>query len=76
MAEESHGWRLNWADLLAAAMIMALRITVDGHVENVCCKLIELELIINQQIANINPISPMRLYRTACRAAVPALFRA
>lgn len=26
IAEASHGWRLNWADLLAAATISAIRV--------------------------------------------------
>lgn len=42
---------------------------------NSCWNSHELELVKNQAMAKTNPISPMRLYRMACRAAVLASVR-
>lgn len=36
----------------------------------ICCRSHELVFVQNQAMARIKPISPMRLYRIACRAAV------
>lgn len=42
----------------------------DLSVMKICCRSHELLFVQNQAMARINPISPMRLYRIACRAAV------
>ena len=41
----------------------------------ICCSSHELELNRNQAIDRMKPISPIRLYRMACRAAVLASAR-
>lgn len=38
----------------------------------ICCKSHVLRLMVNHAMARINPMSPIRLYRMACRAAVLA----
>lgn len=55
---------------------MAMRKGVEKLREKIWGKSIDPIFIRSHAIANINPISPMRLYKTACRAAVPALLRA
>lgn len=44
--------------------------------EKTCCSSQELRWVAIQAMAKIRPISPTRLYRTACRAAVLASARA
>lgn len=76
MAEGSHGWRPNWADFPVAARRSPARGTVLGlSVAKICWSSQELVFVQNQAIAKIRPISPMRLYRMACRAAVFASAR-
>lgn len=41
----------------------------------ICCSSHEFVWIVNQAIDRIRPISPMRLYKMACRAAVLASVR-
>lgn len=41
----------------------------------ICCRSHEFVFVQNQIIARMKPISPMRLYRMACRAAVFASVR-
>lgn len=42
----------------------------DSLVMKICCRSHELVFMQNQAMARIKPISPMRLYRMACKAAV------
>ena len=72
MAEESHGWRPNWAYLRVAAKrnpinerLMWLRSSI-----KICWKSHEFMLNRNHAIDIMNSISPMQLYRIAWRAAV------
>lgn len=48
---------------------------VGSLVIKICCSSQELECRQNQAIVRINPMSPMRLYKIACRAAVFASVR-
>lgn len=76
MAEGSQGWRPNWADFPVAAIskpkrgivlgLLLIKIWESSH---------ELVLRQNQAIVRIKPISPIRLYKMACRAAVLASVR-
>lgn len=45
-------------------------IILDLFVIKICCRSHELVFVQNQAIARMKPMSPMRLYRIACRAAV------
>lgn len=78
MAEGSHGWKPNWADLPAAAIISPrsgrLRSKFLAFI-NSCCISQELSLAIIHAIVRISPISASRLYITAWRAAVLASAR-
>lgn len=78
MAAGSHGCRPNWADFPVAAKIRPsrgrVRSTFLAH-ENICCNSHEFKLVAIQAIARIKPMSPTRLYNTACRAAVFASVR-
>lgn len=58
-----------------AASTSPIKASVSMLVIKICCRSQELLLIISQAMVNINPISPIRLYRTACRAAVLASVR-
>ena len=58
-----------------AAITSPIKASVSMLVMKICCKSQELLLIISQAMASMNPISPIRLYRTACRAAVLASVR-
>lgn len=48
---------------------------LEFSVLKICCSSHELVFVQNQAIARMKPISPMRLYRMACRAAVFASAR-
>lgn len=77
MADGSHGCRPNWADFPVAAsrrLISGKEFGVRSRM-NICWKSHELEYRKNHVIARIKPISPIRLYRIACRAAVFASVR-
>lgn len=77
MAEGSQGCRPNWADFPVAASNKPIRGRVVFSVlrTNICWISHEFELAINHAMDRINPISPMRLYRMACSAAVLASVR-
>lgn len=78
MAEGSHGWRPNCADFPVAARISPRRGRVRSRVfdvANICCISQEFRFMAIQAIARISPMSPTRLYTTACRAAVFASAR-
>ena len=77
MAEGSHGWRPNWADFPVAArrrLIRGKKFVVGLRI-NICWKSHELECKKNHAIARTKPISPIRLYKIACKAAVLASVR-
>lgn len=77
MAEGSHGCSPNCADFPVAANRSPIRgkfVLLELSIK-ICCSSHVLELAINHAIDIINPISPMRLYRIACRAAVLASAR-
>lgn len=73
MAEGSHGWRPHCAGFPVAAIrsprrgtmfwLFVLKIYWNSH---------ELVLRHNRAILTINPMSPMRLYKIACKATVLA----
>lgn len=48
------------------------KVVLSRFSEKICCISHEFEFFINHAIDRINPTSPMRLYRTACSAAVLA----
>ena len=78
MAAGSHGWSPNWADFPVAAMISPRRGRVMSNPladKNICCISHELRFVAIHAIARITPISPTRLYTTACIAAVFASAR-
>lgn len=64
MAEGSHGWRPNWADLPVAAMISPRRGRVRSRsleLANICCISQEFRLVAIHAMARIRPMSPTRL---------------
>lgn len=75
MADGSHGCRPNWADLPVAAMMSPSRASVSILVMKICWRSHELLLVISQAMESMKPMSPIRLYSTACRAAVLASVR-
>lgn len=76
IADGSHGWRLNWADFPVAANNNPARGGVlELSIKKICWKSHELVFVQYQAIAIINPMSPIRLYRIACKAAVFASVR-
>ena len=78
IAEGSQGCSPNWADLPVAAMIRPTSGSVRSKffpVTNICCISHEFRLVAIHAIARIRPISPTRLYTTACKAAVLASAR-
>lgn len=78
IAEGSQGWSPNWADLPVAARIRPSRGRVRSRFldeANICCISHEFRFIAIHAIAKISPMSPTRLYITACRAAVLASAR-
>lgn len=77
IAAGSQGWRPNWADFPVAARIRPVRgiFMLSGFNMKICWISHVLTLDKNQTIDKINPISPIRLYRIAWRAAVFASVR-
>ena len=71
IAEDSYGWRQNWANFPVVASMSPIR----GKFElfklsiKICCKPHAFKLNRNHAIAVINPISPIWLYKITCRAA-------
>lgn len=77
MAEGSHGCRPNWADFPVAAKRRPIRgkLVFSVFIIKICWSSQELLWVRNHAMARINPMSPMRLYRIACSAAVLASAR-
>lgn len=77
IADGSQGCSPNWADLPAAASVSPMRGRFEGFwlSMNICCRSHEFVLDRNQAMDRRNPISPMRLYKIAWRAAVLASVR-
>lgn len=77
MADGSHGCSPNCADFPVAASRSPMRgrFMLSSLSIKICCSSHVLELDINHAIDIINPMSPMRLYKIACRAAVLASVR-
>lgn len=74
IAEGNQGCSPNWADFPAAASVRPMR-GMFGELWlsiKICCRSHVFVLDKNQAIDRRNPISPMRLYRIAWRAAVLA----
>lgn len=78
IAEGSQGWSPNCADFPVAATMRPIR----GYVRSIpsaaviiCGSSQEFRFVAIHAMAKISPISPTRLYRTACRAAVLASAR-
>ena len=64
MAEGSHGWRPNWADLPVAARIKPIsgRVrSISLEAANICWVSQEFRLVASQAIARMRPMSPTRL---------------
>lgn len=64
MAEGSHGWSPNWADLPVAARISPRSGKVRSKsfaAVNICCISHELRFIAIHAMAKIRPMSPTRL---------------
>lgn len=79
MAEGSQGWSPNCADFPIAARIRAMSGRVKSmsfEERKICWISQELRWVAVQAMAKIRPMSPIRLYRTAWRAAVLASVRA
>lgn len=77
MAEGSHGCSPNWADFPVAASSRPIsgRVVLSRLSIKICCSSHEFEFAMNHAIDKINPMSPIRLYRIACNAAVLASAR-
>ena len=77
IAEGSHGYRPNCADFLVAANTRPIRgrLELSGFSMKICWRSRVLRLVKNHAIARMNPMSPMRLYKIACRAAMFASAR-
>lgn len=76
IADGSHGWRPNCADFPVAAInnpISGIRLSLLESM--ICWNSHEFMFRENQVMAKINPMSPMRLYKIAWRAAVFASVR-
>lgn len=78
IAAGSHGWSPNWADFPMAARINPISGRIDSlsNKINICWSCQEFTLIDKYAILKIRPMSPTRLYITACMAAVLASARA
>lgn len=64
IAEGSHGWSPNWADLPVAATMRPRRGKVRSmslEAANICCISQELRFVASHAIVKISPISPTRL---------------
>ena len=72
IGEGSHGCKPNWADFLVAANTRPIRdrLELSGFNMKICWRSQVLRLVRKHTIARIKPMSRMRLYRVACRAAV------
>lgn len=77
IAEGSHGCKPNCADFPVAASVRPIRGRLEllGFSIKICWRSQVLRFIRNHAIARMNPMSPIRLYRIACRAAVFASAR-
>ena len=77
IAEGSQEWSPNWADFPAAASTSPIRGRFEGFRSSIkiCCRSPVFELNRNHAIDIMNPISPVRLYRIAWKAAVFASAR-
>ena len=77
IAEGSHGWRPNWADFPVAANASPIKGMFEslGFSMKICWRSQVLRFVRNHAIAKMKPMSPMRLYKIACRAAVFASAR-
>lgn len=78
IADGSHGCSPNWADLPVAATISPIRGRVRSKyldTRKICEISHEFMFIAIHAIDRISPISPTRLYSTACIAAVLASAR-
>lgn len=77
IAEGSHGWRPNWADFPVAANVSPIKGMFEslGFSMKICWRFQVLRFVRNHAIAKMKPMSPMRLYKIACRAAVFASAR-
>lgn len=77
IAEGSQGCKPNWADFPAAARRSPIRGAVGQSCARIkiCCISHVFRLERNHAMDATNPMSPMRLYRIACRAAVFASVR-
>lgn len=77
IAEGNHGCSPNWADFPVAASSNPIsgRVVLSRFNIKICWSSHEFEFIINHAIDRMNPISPMRLYKIACSAAVLASAR-
>ena len=77
IAEGSHVCRPNCADFPVAANTRPIRgrLELSGFSMKICWRSQVLRLAKNHAIARINPISPMWLYKIACKAAVFASAR-
>ena len=77
IVEGSHGCRPNCADFPVAANTRPIRdrLELSGFSIKICWRSQVLRLAKNHAIARINPISPMWLYKIACKAAVFASAR-
>lgn len=76
MAAGSHGWSPNWADFPVAARIRPSRGSVGTLSGDVTCWISQVFMVVaSHAMHRISPMSPTRLYSTACRAAVLASAR-
>lgn len=78
IAEGSHGCKPNCADLPVAARMRPASGRVMSRffeAKNSCCISQELVCTASQAMLRISPMSPTRLYSTACKAAVFASAR-
>lgn len=77
MAEGSHGCSPNCADFPVAASSRPARgmFVFSGFSMRICWRSHEFRFVRNHAIDRISPMSPMRLYRMACMAAVFASVR-
>lgn len=76
MAAGNHGWRPNWADFPVAARMRPSSGRVGIWLGVVACWISQVFIAeARYAMLRIRPISPIRLYRMACRAAVLASAR-
>lgn len=76
MAAGSHGWRPNWADLPVAARMRPSRGSVGVFDGEGSCWISHVFMAeASHAMHRMRPMSPTRLYRMACRAAVLASAR-